>query len=248
MDIKTELETAFADIKFDEGPHTYSDSHKTPFTSVTTWLHGYSKPFDAKAVAAKKTTSKEDMEALLKQWELGKEYACHFGTQLHLVMENLWARKVYQPIALNDEMKKDFAQRVPQCQSAVDFLRLEGYVPVATEFVICDRLLGLAGCVDAIFYNTRTNRLVIADWKTNKQIRKTGYKGATLNDKLSTFQDCELGKYSVQLNVYADIIERNTSLKVDELFLVHFPPEGKDFVKIGIERTPIFTDQEKLSI
>ena len=249
-DIKLTLEEAFGGIVFDETPHKYYDDHHTEYTSVTTFVGQQSQPFDARAVAARKTSSAEDMNKLLAQWEYNKNYSCTLGTELHKVCENLWQRKMYKPVAPAgfDGMQADLDRRAIQCSSAVDSLRADGYAPIATEFVVGDRLLGIAGCIDTLLYNTKTGRFCIEDNKTNKQIRFKGFKGAMMKDRFSEFPDCEYGHYTCQLNIYADLIERNTDIKVDELFLIHFPPNGEPWKKIAIERKPIFKSQEELNV
>ena len=41
------------------------------------------------------------------------------------------------------------------------------WIPVVAELCICNPELELAGMVDALFYDVKTNEFVLADWKVN---------------------------------------------------------------------------------
>jgi ATP-dependent exoDNAse (exonuclease V) beta subunit len=88
------------------------------------------------------------------------------------------------------------------------------------EFVVADEDYGIAGMVDCLFYNKKSGMLEIYDYKTNKEIKlKSAYK-ENFKSPISHLDVCEINTYSLQLHLYKHIIEKNTNLKIGNLYLV----------------------------
>ena len=82
------------DIRFQEKGHIYYVKGKTGFTSVTKFVHGFSKPFDADAVITKmlasgKNKKYEGMTAseIKKQWNNNGLESRTMGTAMHYAIE-----------------------------------------------------------------------------------------------------------------------------------------------------------------
>lgn len=124
---------------------------------------------------------------------------------------------------------------------------------VALEWPVFDADMKLAGCIDAVAFDTLTQKLVIMDWKNCKPAspganalvdprqKNTGCHPLTVRDVATKF-----AQYSIQLNVYATILERVYRLPEkwgmdlgQEFMLVNFPPgEGVFEVYKVPRRTP----------
>ena len=79
-----------APITFREEDHTYTHNETGErFTSVTTLLGKYKKPFDADG-AATRVAKREGVtkEMILEMWENEKNKACDRGTEIHKLLED----------------------------------------------------------------------------------------------------------------------------------------------------------------
>lgn len=80
----------------------------------------------------------------------------------------------------------------------------------------------LAGTIDKLFLYD--GKLIIGDWKTNKEIKTDN--DWCFNKLLSPFDNIkenELNKYSLQLSIYAILLEE-VGLEVSDFFICHIPP------------------------
>jgi len=74
--------------------------------------------------------------------------------------------------------------------------------------------------MDIIFYNVKMKQYQIWDWKTNKSFETESKR--MMMGSLSMLQDTDLNTYSLQLELYKQIIERNTSIRLGQSYLVWF--------------------------
>jgi ATP-dependent exoDNAse (exonuclease V) beta subunit len=114
-----------------------------------------------------------------------------------------------------------------------DYPRLK---PYRTEWMIYDEELKLAGSIDMVYENS-DGTLSIYDWKRVKEITKTnGFNKHAVTECINYVPDTNFWHYSLQLNTYKTILERNYNKTVKELFLVRLYPEayGYELVKVPI--------------
>jgi len=232
-----ELEDCFSDILFLEKDHKYLFSDIPAKMSVSGLLKKYEKPFDsqkiAKYVAERDGFSKED---ILEQWEFSKNYSCHKGSEFHKFVENYLNRKkttidkdaielffsknkkFYTP----DSVKNYYGELALNIKNFMNFYNWwkEDHILLKPEFVIGDKESGICGTIDNLSYNKKTNELVIFDYKTNKEIKKTNPRKETFLKELKHLQQCEYMKYSLQLSLYSTIIEKNSNFKVPKSYIV----------------------------
>ena len=77
----------------------------------------------------------------------------------------------------------------------------------------------------------------IYDWKRCKKIEKAnGFGQFSTNKIIEDFPDSNYWHYSLQLNTYAYIIERNYKLKVKDLYIVCLHPDNqnKSYLKFKV--------------
>lgn len=221
------LEKSFENVLFSEKDHSYQINNQPAKCSVTQLLKKYEKPFDAaklSAIVAKKQGMlKEDV---LNLWNFKRDFACLKGTLLHLYIENFLQKKKTSidrltiqsfvrkhPDYVSEEL---FYNDMAKCVS--NFLDFYiswkvNHIMVRPELVVGDEATGVCGCIDNLSYNHKNNQLIIFDYKSNKEIKEDGKEN--LLSSLSHLKSSNLVKYSLQLHLYAQIIERNTPFKID---------------------------------
>ena len=156
-------------------------------------------------------------------------------------MENLLARKVfpYDPTDViaefGTDLVKDKCDRI--FKQMDDFVeKTKGrMIPIKSELVVGDMDYQVCGMIDQLFYNKKTGMLEIWDWKTNGDLSIAPYikRDGTFDCLLGEFgyiPKTKLDVYSLQLNMYKHIIEKNTDLKIGDCHLAWFM-EDNDSVK-----------------
>ena len=107
-------------------------------------------------------------------------------------------------------------------------LNLMGHI-IVLEFVLGNHIVG--GQVDKIY--TVNNQLVIRDYKTGTL--KEAYNNRKLKTPFDFVDDSSLGKYSLQLNIYRQMLE-DVGINVDRLEIVHFPSDYESYKVIELEK------------
>ena len=215
-------------ISFQEEGHIYT-IHTCPnitFMSVTTWNHTHFKNFDAdkiiKEMMSKKTWTDSQYygltpEQIKDRWNENRDNAATAGTKLHYDIESYYNDnpKINNTIEYQYFMK--FVQNNPEL------------VPFRTEWLVWDQDLQFAGAIDMVFIKP-DGSLMIYDWKRCKCIRKTNFKGECASTKcIEHIPDTNFWHYSLQLNTYKALIEKNYGYKVSDMRLVCFHPDNKDY-------------------
>jgi hypothetical protein len=237
FDSIVELNNSFSHITFFDKNHTYTINGKSAKTSVSGAIKKYEKEFDSEKIAqfvAKK--EKKSVEQVLKEWAYKRDYSCHKGSEFHKFVENFLERRkiaidkdalhifmVEQSIKDNqnfiDSYYNDMAHLINNFMNFYDWWK-QDHVLLKSEFVIGDIESGLCGTLDNLSYNKKTKKLVIFDYKTNKEIKTENPRGDKFLQPLNHLQSCELVKYSLQICLYKLIIEKNTSFQVDTGYIV----------------------------
>ena len=230
--IFNELWNAFNDIYFEEGPHTYTDSVGTQYTSVTTFCGQFEpdKDWDMIAERAAKKSGKKPGE-LREEWKKSGDYAKVLGTEVHAVMEYLWQNKDYagnsDKMAMYPGMQEDFDYRKKKCKEIFNSLK-KMYVPIKNEFIVYDRDWKLCGTIDFLCWNKVKQCYSILDWKTSKKFERSN-RFNKLKAPFSTYDDCNCAEYSIQLSTYKAILEKHCpNIKIGELVLIQLPKEGTE--------------------
>jgi ATP-dependent exoDNAse (exonuclease V) beta subunit len=99
-------------------------------------------------------------------------------------------------------------------------------VPYRTEWMIYDEQLKLAGSVDMVYKNS-DGSYSIYDWKRSKDIAKTnGFGKTALTECIDYMPDANFWHYTLQLNIYKMILERNYGVRIRDLKLVRLHPDA----------------------
>ena len=214
-----DLEANFKGLQFEEERHIYNLGEKV-LTSTTTFLNNFSKPFDSemmsRLVDKKNKRNGVDLGAdyYKRYWAYYGAEKAALGTRVHFYAEQM----------PNFTNAKDGFE-----QSAVDFYQdvIEGKEAIENKELRC-YYKGICGTVDLV--TSDENGLIIRDYKTSKELDKSFNK---LLGQFDRFKDSNWNKYSLQLLVYAYIVEKATGIKAYKLEIVKLAEDGYKVVPIN---------------
>ena len=230
-------------VIFKEEGHIYEsldenlEKDKINWTSVTSFVGKFKPKFNAKVQAKKSSKNKRSKwygmteKEILNAWNSETERAIELGNWYHNQREenicefNTIERDgvevpIIRPITDDNGIKIAPNQKIK-----------DGVYP---EHFVYLKSLGLCGQADLVtIVNGKIN---ILDFKTNKEIKETGFtnwEGITskMYNPVSHLDDCNLKHYNLQLSLYAYIIKKhNPKLKIGKSQIQHvsFEKEGEN--------------------
>jgi hypothetical protein len=235
--IRDEL-TKFSGIVFDEASHTYTKDTRA-FQSCTGIIKNYYEPFSeviAIKYAQKHGLSLEEVKA---EWKLKGDVAAQNGTDKHKKLEDNFINKT-----------KEFEEKDAHLLSFMNWFEEEGWVNVATELRVFDEDMMIAGSLDNLAWNVKRKILGIFDYKTGKRPEEKdsyvsdGKKKYVYKKMYVPFQNhyqSKLTIYSIQQQIYRFIIEKNTNLKIEEMWLIHLSDDSYEPIPVlDIDVSAIF--------
>ena len=237
--------TDFSDTKHDyyvDDVCVLGGNHKAEgWKSASGVYHNMFPHFDAKAVATRLQGMEKYKDQTLEEIQAPWNKARQDGSAYHAAIEAFLLNKQTPEALQAPRGFYAFITKFPH-------LRF-----VALEWPVFDADLKLAGCIDAVAFDELTQKLVIMDWKNCKPARGGGLALLDPGQKRTgchplTFKDLatKFAQYSIQLNVYAAILERAYRLPEkwgmelgQDFMLVNFPPGEADFEVYKVpRRTP----------
>ena len=233
----------FRKFNFEEEPHIYwwLDKNKNRVqakTSMTALIHSYSQEFDAEAIAP--FTARKmgiSVQEVLDMWQFTKDFSKVKDTHIHAFNEFLWQGLEYT--YPKDKVIKQFGTDVLEpVWEKLKNIALKFYndfkdnlIPIGLELVVGDEDIGICGSIDFLCYSKKLKSLIIIDYKSNKEIKFESYRGQKMTGCLSHLDDCNYNHYSLQLNGYQYILEKNTNLKLNnEHYLVWINENNSSYV------------------
>ena len=84
--------------------------------------------------------------------------------------------------------------------------------------------LGIAGTADIILYNTKTNKFILADYKTNEDLFKN-FKGKKLLAPFDNLLENSFNKYQLQLSMYQLLFEQ-CGYEIESRRVIWLKPDG----------------------
>lgn len=250
FDFFEELEV-FNKIKYKDSNHSYTINNK-PAISGTQLIHKFEEPFDtikiANMVAKKRNVT---AQSLINEWTILNVLASIKGSYVHNYLELSFQKRLqeidndelFQKVYTTLEKHEFYQNPISEIENDADFISkkiIEYYnqivptcdqflfeskdilLPLASEFIVGDEDYGVCGTIDQLYYNKKTKMIEIWDWKTNKAFSVDNDFSKKLKYPLQDLESCHINIYSLQLNLYKFIIEKNTKLKIGKLWLVNF--------------------------
>tara|TARA_B100001057_G_scaffold484234_1_gene562061 strand:+ start:4260 stop:5048 length:789 start_codon:yes stop_codon:yes gene_type:complete len=212
-------------ILFEEGPHIYTIDGDSNYLSVTTWNHSHFPHFDSEKIINKMMASPKWPDSKyygMKKWEIKKLWrdngreAAKAGTKMHYDIECFYNNMEVTNDSTEFTYFKDFHEEIGKHM-----------LPYRTEWMIYDKELRFAGSIDMIFEND-DGTLEIYDWKRCKEIKKTNAFENAKTECISYMPNCNFWHYSLQLNTYKALIEKNYGKVVNGMYLVCLHPNNNN--------------------
>ena len=226
----------FQDFKFFEEDHHYEYKGKRVGISVTRLIEEYCNEFDAETIAEKVAIKQgKTIDEILNEWKHKNKVSCEKGHFGHEFSQSLWSGNKYIE-NISPELIEVKELLKPIKKQAINFYndykdRLEH---LADEFVVGSIEFDVCSAIDHLFINKLTGGLVLVDYKTNSDIHKSEKYAKNMKIPLSHLKDFTLVHYYIQLSIYKFLIEKYTGLKVEEMFIVYFSENIKDYEIIEI--------------
>lgn len=241
MQIKKEI-AKFNYIKYYDKEHRYFDGEEE-YISGTTFISLFKEKFDSdkqsKAYAKRNGMEQSDV---LTNWGVKRDYAGRKGTYIHEFAENYWKNKVFDSYLDYDiELAKEhlgdeyIENEVDICKKQIiDFYNdaKENIIPIELELVVADKESKIAGMVDKLVWNEKVGEYQIWDYKTNKEINMNSKYNKRMKTPIQFIRECEFETYSIQLNLYKYIIEKNTDIKIGDMYLIWITAKNDKYTLI----------------
>ena len=210
-------------IQFDESTHTYTIDGSSDYVSVTTWNHRHFKHFDADKVIDNMMASRnwpnskyygQTREEIKSGWEKNRNEAASAGTKMHFDIECY-----YNGLEVSNDSE--------EYNQFKKYLEKHTFNAYRTEWTVWDKELKIAGSIDMVYEND-DGTLMIYDWKRSKGIiRNKRFEEYSITECINHLPDTNFWHYSLQLNTYKAILERNYNKKVTKMCLVClYPGQG----------------------
>ena len=215
IDELSNVKAFFSDLKFVEDTHSYFVDGKRLKYSVSGLIKKFVPYTDWDGVAEKVAErTKIEKEVIQQEWKETADIACEEGTETHLFGEEY---------PINRKLKGD-----TQLKKAVEKFWNElpsHIIPLNMELKMYHKIFKFAGTMDLLLYNTKTKKLFIADYKTNKDLFKN-FQGqemlAPFRDKL----DNPFNHYVIQLSFYQILLKQICKLEIAGRKIIYLRRDG----------------------
>ena len=238
-----------ANLVFDEPTHKYTiiTDPDSRYTSVTTWNHCHFPKFNADEVIRNMMRGKNwnpenkywglTAKQVKDQWTQNGAAVSNAGTDMHFDIECFMNQELpvepYTHLNLlenyNTNSSSSTNNTSEEWEFFLQFVRENpGMKPFRTEWMIYDEELKLAGSIDMVYENP-DGTLSIYDWKRAKEIVKANNYGKyAITSCINHLADTNYWHYSLQLNTYKAILEKQYGRTVTDLYLVRLHPDNPD--------------------
>lgn len=215
--IKNSLYDLFSDLRFDEARHLYFVNGDN-FVSVSKKIEAHYEKFNEAfflPLCAKKENTTE--EALKAQWKKKNKDACDMGHDVHLYLELHKKEQGFEGA--------NIPQKVAGVKFLMDYIYCENprYFIVAQELRMLHRKFKYAGTTDMLLWDSHTDTLIVADWKTNADglFKTYGF----LKPPFDLLESNPYNKYQLQFSYYQLMIEQS-KYEVSDRWLIYLSPEA----------------------
>lgn len=208
-------------IQFDEENHRYSLGDHQFARSVTQICSSFCQKFDESSVVQETYRKHHNnpvsryyqmtIEQILQLWEEIRTEASRYGTYVHQQLENFYNKVPYDTTV---DVGWQIDQYLNECP--------KHWIPLIAECRVYSIEYDVAGCVDMIYRDSNTDRLIVVDWKTSKRIDWDNSFGRMMKPPFQDILGNKLNKYFLQLNIYRTLIEDLCDEIVQEMYIVCF--------------------------
>lgn len=202
-------------INFESSTHSYTNADGKQYISVSELIKYYTPVFDEDGFIAGRVAKSRGclVSDVLAEWNDKKQRSIDKGNEFHFAAEKLikkeklTAREKEITKGLS-EFKKSFTGKLQtECRVWNDFYEVAGTTDLVESF---------------------KHKVNVYDYKTNEEIKRSSKYNQFLLHDLDFLEDCEYAKYSIQLSLYALLLELSglkigklTILWVDQEYNIH---------------------------
>ena len=242
-EVKQKLKV-FDKYKFFENGHYYTYKDKQVGVSVTKYISQFENEFDSNALS-QKVADKDGISQfeVLNEWKRKGEYSCLKGTAIHEWLQDNYANREYKfDLSQLEEYPEYYKiEDVEHLkQMAIDFINdyKNRYILIGDEILCGIPDFDIASAIDLLFYDTVNNEVVLADIKTNTDLK--GWKNTPSYVKkmlqpLENIKDITFEHYKIQLSIYRYFLEEYAHIPIsDNMFIVYLSEKEKSYNIIQI--------------
>ena len=242
-EVKQKLKV-FDKYKFFENGHYYTYKDKQVGISVTKYISQFENEFDSDTLS-QKVADKNGISQfeVLNEWKRKGEYSCLKGTAIHEWLQDNYANREYKfDLSQLEEYPEYYKiEDIEHLkQMAIDFINdyKNRYILIGDEILCGIPDFDIASAIDLLFYDTVNNEVVLADIKTNTDLK--GWKSTPSYVKemlqpLEDIKDITLEHYKIQLSIYRYFLEEYAHIPIsDNMFIVYLSEKEKNYNIIQI--------------
>lgn len=242
-EVKQKLKV-FDKYKFFENGHYYTYKDKQVGISVTKYISQFENEFDSNTLS-QKVADKDGISQfeVLNEWKRKGEYSCLKGTAIHEWLQDKYANREYKfDLSQLEEYPEYYKiEDVEHLkQMAIDFINdyKNRYILIGDEILCGIPDFDIASAIDLLFYDTVNNEVVLADIKTNTDLK--GWKSTPSYVKkmlqpLENIKDITFEHYKIQLSIYRYFLEEYAHISIsDNMFIVYLSEKEKSYNIIQI--------------
>jgi hypothetical protein len=230
-------------LTFDSKKHEYLLGG-TKLTSVTTIIKDNFPQFDSEKVAIKSAAkAKMTVDAILQLWKKSGDEASAFGNLIHLMAET---------IILNYDLgAADYLAKTEREEKFLAALKvsisqiIKNYHILEVEKIVFSPVKKVAGTIDLLLQHKTTGSIIVGDWKTSKEIKRSAYNNELGLGLCSHLQNCNYVHYSLQLAVYKELLISEGYLEKNARVsgaIIHLKDEGPIVTVDQIEPLKLFNE------
>lgn len=242
-EVKQKLKV-FDKYKFFENGHYYTYKDKQVGVSVTKYISQFENEFDSDTLS-QKVADKDGISQfeVLNEWKRKGEYSCLKGTAIHEWLQDNYANREYKfDLSQLEEYPEYYKiEDIEHLkQMAIDFINdyKNRYILIGDEILCGIPDFDIASAIDLLFYDTVNNEVVLADIKTNTDLK--GWKSTPSYVKkmlqpLEDIKDITFEHYKIQLSIYRYFLEEYAHIPIsDNMFIVYLSEKEKSYNIIQI--------------
>ena len=242
-EVKQKLKV-FDKYKFFEDGHYYTYKDKKVGVSVTKYISQFENEFDSDTLS-QKVADKDGISQfeVLNEWKRKGEYSCLKGTAIHEWLQDNYANREYKfDLSQLEEYPEYYKiEDIEHLkQMAIDLINdyKNRYILIGDEILCGIPDFDIASAIDLLFYDTVNNEVVLADIKTNTDLK--GWKSTPSYVKkmlqpLENIKDITFEHYKIQLSIYRYFLEEYAHIPIsDNMFIVYLSEKEKNYNIIQI--------------
>ena len=242
-EVKQKLKV-FDKYKFFENGHYYTYKDKQVGISVTKYISQFENEFDSDTLS-QKVADKNGISQfeVLNEWKRKGEYSCLKGTAIHEWLQDNYANREYKfDLSQLEEYPEYYKiEDIEHLkQMAIAFINdyKNRYILIGDEILCGIPDFDIASAIDLLFYDTVNNEVVLADIKTNTDLK--GWKNTPSYVKkmlqpLENIKDITFEHYKIQLSIYRYFLEEYAHIPIsDNMFIVYLSEKEKNYNIIQI--------------